>query len=143
MFLLLLAALGVTACTPKAAAPTGQAALPNVTSVAFNEKVSLRPGETVMVEGQVGRLTFVEVVNDSRCPEGVDCIRAGEAVVAVELASGNQQEVAIAADFRTAQRIVTGDIVINILGLTPYPREGSASTPEDYRLQVQTNAPRD
>ena len=41
----------------------------------------LRVGETLRIGGTNASLTFARVERDSRCPKGVRCIRAGEAVV--------------------------------------------------------------
>lgn len=124
----------MVSCTPKAAVGDSMARV-----LKFEEKVSLKPGETAMVDNQTGSVTFVEVMNDSRCPEGVDCIQAGEATVVVELANGQRQKVLVGANYRTAKRIVSGGIVVNVLGLTPYPKDGKPFGPEEYRLQISTS----
>jgi hypothetical protein len=41
----------------------------------------LRVGEALRIGGTNASLTFARVERDSRCPKGVRCIRAGEAVV--------------------------------------------------------------
>ena len=45
----------------------------------------LRVGDTVQLDGSGAALTFKAVQRDSRCPKDVRCIRAGEAVVVLEL----------------------------------------------------------
>jgi len=45
----------------------------------------LRVGQTMMLEGTSTTLTFAEVRGDSRCPKDARCVRAGEAVVALQL----------------------------------------------------------
>lgn len=45
---------------------------------------SLAPGEQAALPSG-GRLRFVEVRDDSRCPPGVQCVHAGEATVVFEL----------------------------------------------------------
>ena len=109
--------------------------------VGDNEKLS--PGETVMVEGYNGSLTFVEVINDSRCPEGANCIQAGEAQLSIRIAGGMAKEVVIPADYRTAERIVSEDVVYNVVRLSPYPKDGRAIQPEDYELEVNVSLLRD
>ena len=48
-------------------------------------KKTLKYQETLALTG--GSLTFAEV-QDSRCPEGVQCVRAGEVVVTLQARSG-------------------------------------------------------
>jgi hypothetical protein len=43
----------------------------------------LKVGETVVVEDQLLTVTFNGVTSDSRCPLGVLCIQAGDAVLSV------------------------------------------------------------
>ncbi|GHA69437.1 hypothetical protein [Cognatilysobacter bugurensis] len=49
-------------------------------------EIRLAPGEHAPLPGG-GRLRFVAVVSDSRCPPKVQCIHAGEAVLRFELDS--------------------------------------------------------
>ncbi|OAV43973.1 hypothetical protein [Lewinella sp. 4G2] len=137
LFLLAATTLLAFSCTPKASVAGGMA---NAKTTEMGKETTLKPGETIMVEGYTGSLTFVEVQTDSRCPEGVDCIQAGEAEVVVELPGGIKQVAKVAADYKTAKRIISGDIVVNILGLTPYPKEGKRIDAGDYKLLVSTNA---
>lgn len=74
--LLLLSALAM-GCTTGAVEPGYS---PGSTAV-------LQPGEALALPGGA-RLRYVERVSDSRCPPGVQCIRAGEAQVRFELDTG-------------------------------------------------------
>lgn len=53
-------------------------------------KIDLKIGETKAVDDAGYSLRFLEVVEDSRCPEGVDCIWAGRAVVKIVLIKEDQ-----------------------------------------------------
>lgn len=50
-------------------------------SVALAQEFPLRPGETAQLHGANLRLTFVEVLEDSRCPIDVVCVWAGNAKI--------------------------------------------------------------
>jgi hypothetical protein len=52
-------------------------------NVALDRAFDLKVGETVTVEDQLLTLTFNGVTSDSRCPLGVLCIQAGDAVVSI------------------------------------------------------------
>lgn len=47
----------------------------------------LQPGEVLVLPGDA-RLRYAELVADSRCPPGAQCIRAGDARVRFELDAG-------------------------------------------------------
>lgn len=75
--LFLLSALAMTGCATHAGEP----------AYSPGGSITLQPGG--MVELPDGaQLRYVEVVADSRCPPGVQCIRAGEAEVRFELRTG-------------------------------------------------------
>lgn len=65
--------------------------------VAAGESVQLRPGDSVALPDR-SRLRFVEVVNDSRCRPGVQCIRAGEALLAFDLTGADGARSALSFD---------------------------------------------
>lgn len=46
----------------------------------------MKVGESVSVAGAGLSVTFTALVSDSRCPPGVQCIQAGNAVITVALA---------------------------------------------------------
>ena len=131
--------LCLASCTPKASSTlTGVA-----NYVDLGDETEVELNETIGVQSMNGTFTFVEVFSDSRCPEGVNCIQAGEATVTVQLAGGEQKRVTIPADMRRAERVVSGDLVYNITALTPYPKQGKVIDAEDYRLVVNATALRD
>jgi hypothetical protein len=54
-----------------------------VRTVALGEAFSVKVGESVSVAGAGVSVTFSARVSDSRCPVGMQCIQAGNAVVTV------------------------------------------------------------
>jgi hypothetical protein len=54
-----------------------------VRTVALGETFSVKVGESVSVTGAGLSVTFTALVSDSRCPRGVQCIQAGNAVITV------------------------------------------------------------
>ncbi len=61
---LMLAALGAVLVLAGCAPAGGQ------TTVPMGQPVTLAPGENVQISGENLKLTFVNVVTDSRCPTG-------------------------------------------------------------------------
>lgn len=95
----------------------------------------LRAGEVVTVEAGKLVVTFKQVSGDSRCPDGVQCVWAGDATVHLEANPG--QSNATAADLHTntqggpAQAMING-YTVQLLGLSPYPKNGQQIKPGDY-----------
>ena len=87
---------------------------------------------------------FVDVINDSRCPKGVNCVRAGEAKVLVALYMDDKllEEKIIEITPTTylvdspPQLIGFGETTIKGFNLTPYPEWGKEIKKEDYTFQI-------
>lgn len=129
-----LAAAGCgTAQAPEPAAseaPTGA----RVSRPDAGEPFRLTLGETVTRDGHTVR--FVEVVEDSRCPEGVQCVRAGRAQIRVEV----DGEPFVLTVPHAAQRddeasmIEWGEIQVVVTGLEPVPGSPEADEPTEAVL---------
>lgn len=95
---------------------------------------------------QVGEfeIRFVEIVNDSRCPKNVNCVRAGEAKIIVEVFKGDEfvekQLIEITPTtylYDTYPIMFSSDeLVLKAFNLKPYPIDGVTIKNEDYYLQV-------
>jgi hypothetical protein len=102
--------------------------------------VRLSGGSSTTVEGTSLAIAFEAVRNDSRCPVGARCIRAGDATVALRLEGGG-------ADARTVElhtndeprQAGQGSYVVILVALAPEPVLGRNVTLADYEatLRVQ------
>ena len=87
---------------------------------------------------------FVNVLNDSRCPKNVTCVRAGEAKVLVAIYKDAQfiEEKIIEITPTTyltrnlPQLIISGETIIKGFNLTPYPEFGKEIKKANYILQI-------
>ncbi len=103
--------------------------------------VKVPKGETVVLKGI--SIKFMDVVEDSRCPEGVNCIWAGRAIVKVEVtANGKSEEkLLIFGEVRPEEEKNTNlysspNFAINGLSLKPYPTSDDAGKINNYVLLV-------
>ncbi|PHR13683.1 MAG: hypothetical protein COA40_03770 [Aequorivita sp.] len=103
--------------------------------------VKVPKGETIVLKGV--SIKFMEVLEDSRCPEGVDCIWAGRAIVKVKVtANGKSEEkLLIFGEIRPGEEKNTNlyssaNFAINGLSLKPYPTAESAGNINNYALLV-------
>jgi hypothetical protein len=51
----------------------------------LNQEFGIMLGDTVWIQDELLRIDFQRVVEDSRCPEGVTCVWAGNAKVALRV----------------------------------------------------------
>ena len=112
----LAALLAAAAC---ATAPRGTA-VPAQLDAPFQ----LPRGQTAAVGGEPLTVTFTSVASDSRCPANVQCIRAGEAKVHLELhARGQAEEDVILSTEGGQPRYATyGRYDVHLVALEPQPR---------------------
>lgn len=93
----------------------------------------LRLGEAAEVRETPVLIGFREVANDSRCPVGVQCVTAGDAVATIGAIVGNRAwswaELHTGAEPR---RLRDGGFVVELIGLEPQNRAGSAIPLGDY-----------
>ncbi|UQD55661.1 hypothetical protein [Flavobacterium sp. K5-23] len=92
------------------------------------------------------QLVLKEVVNDSRCPEKVTCIWAGEVSIVVSVymdgkliedntitipGNNNQNYTTWVSNYLPAAKKNVKNITV-----FPYPKEGSTINPKDYYLKI-------
>lgn len=78
--------------------------------------------------------TFLEVVEDSRCPRGVQCIQAGRAVVRVAVLRDGQLTTETLTVEGNGVRTDAGTVYLQ--QLEPYP-DAAVEKPEPYRLVLR------
>jgi hypothetical protein len=113
----------------------GCAGQPDVTGVGLDEQFSLRPGQRASIEGEDLAVRFVEVIGDSRCPEGAVCIWAGEVSCLLEITHANvvNEKVLVQPGTSEPPKTDFADYEITY-DVQPYPRVGEQINKDDYRL---------
>lgn len=99
------------------------------TPIAPGVSTPLRVGETRLVSGTSTALGVVEVVEDSRCPTGVQCVWEGRVRMALRL---GETAVTLAADSSFA----ANGLVVRLDSVTPYPASTSRNAVPEYRAFV-------
>ena len=102
------------------------------------ETFELKSGESRQLADENLRVGFEGVTEDSRCPAGVQCVWAGDAVVELTL-----EKPPTAADRRLlhtngrfARETEYAGLIVRLVALEPQPREGATIAPGDYRLKL-------
>lgn len=86
-------------------------------------------------------VTFLEVMEDSRCPKDVDCIWAGQAKIKVRIAEKGLKPVVKEVIFDALGKnnilYTSDDLVIKAVRLSPYPETSTAISNRVYYLELQ------
>jgi len=92
-----------------------------------DDEIAVSVGEKGCSKTASIEVEFIRVVEDSRCPEGVDCIWAGRAVIEVRaVMDGISSETVNLASDGGAKSFEFGGYRIFFEKLEPYPKEGEA-----------------
>jgi hypothetical protein len=102
-------------------------------SVPLDRDFDLQVGARAEVEGSDVVIEFQEVTSDSRCPEGVQCIQAGDATVRLAVRGGGGGTRAVELHTHDEpNEAVHGTYFVRLVSLRPYPRDGQQIRPGDY-----------
>jgi len=101
-------------------------------------KIVLAIGQSAKAPNTDITVSFEEVVEDSRCPTGVRCIWAGEAVVKISIktANGSPSSYTLHTDSQSAREAEHGGYRVQLLAVTPYPSGDTPIRSEDYRVTL-------
>jgi hypothetical protein len=100
----------------------------------LNEPFQLKVGQSATMSDNF-TLTFQSVVDDSRCPKGVECIWAGNASVVIKFSDGTDT-----LNTMNMKGIVHGAYMMHMESLTPYPEYPNVISKGDYVVTlVATN----
>lgn len=112
----------------------------NPKNIELNKEFTLEVGEGAILKEDDLRIKFLEVVEDSRCPLNVQCIRAGDVKVKVD--ARYDEEKNLGQYILTLGRLPEDAIepfsmqgyVLEILKVEPMPVEGQEIMGKDYKV---------
>lgn len=126
-------ATSAAGCVRPASGPAVQASL--------GQEVTLAPRQSVTVEGTNLAVEFLRVTEDSRCPRGTRCVRAGEAKVELLLTMQDRVENAILTTDGEPRSATFGPYTVHLVGLAPVPTTAGAPKAEEYRATLRIEKP--
>jgi hypothetical protein len=102
------------------------------TAIVLGQPFDLRPGDSARLADGLA-IRFDGVRSDSRCPIDVQCVSAGDAIVAiaVSLPAGGRVDRELHTRPDLAETVVN-DYTIRLTSLTPSPRTDRPIRPDDY-----------
>jgi hypothetical protein len=107
--------------------------------VRLGQEFKLRAGGRAAVEGEGLKVRFDSVTSDSRCPEGVTCVWAGNAEVLIEAEAGGGPAVirlnTHGGDNYPKERRHR-QYAVGLVGLSPHPARGIETKATDYEVTL-------
>ena len=105
----------------------------------LGETFSLKMGESIKCKNCDNLMVqFMEVKEDSRCPEFTNCVWEGQAVVSFSIQSEENSTLELVSRKGQPQlaKKVMGDYSYSLIKVDPYPQSGSQIKDEDYVLEM-------
>ena len=120
---------GVLLALPLAAACINTFRTGPVPGTDATQQIEIPMGETRLLDEERLAITFARVLEDSRCPSGVQCVTAGNALVGLILQERGEATRMVELNTNTEPRTVSHEgYVISVTDLRPLPVAGD-STP--------------
>jgi hypothetical protein len=107
-------------------------------TVGLGDSFSLTVGQSASIAGADLAIKFIDVIADSRCPSGVECIWQGEVACLVEIThSGTGQEKVLTYPGLTQEpsKAQVGSYQFTF-SVEPYPEAGKEIEKSEYRLNL-------
>jgi hypothetical protein len=102
----------------------------------LGQAFDVKPAEVATIEGL--QITFEGVSEDSRCPAGTQCAWAGDAAAAFTLQKPPAAALrrTLHTNGRFERQAEIDGFVVRLEDVKPYPKDGAAIAPGDYRATV-------
>lgn len=102
--------------------------------IRLGQEFELKIDQEALLEGEGLTVRFDSVLEDSRCPEGVDCIWSGNAKI--RLKSGKQKQTPATVELNTDAGAKSSSYLnyeIKLVALKPRPKADKPVQPDEYR----------
>jgi hypothetical protein len=126
-----MAALAACAAPPVAAPRRAGAK-----TVAAGTPFTLAIGDRAEVVSPKVTAEFKAVETDSRCPQDVTCVWAGDAVAVIEVGAGERRETLRLHTSLEPKRAAALGVERELAELSPYPVSAGRIEPADYRVRL-------
>ena len=109
----------------------------NGNKVDLDKEFVIRNGQEVTIKGEKLRIAFRNVAGDSRCPNGVTCVWAGNAAIKIEVSKKNKNfEGATLNTTVGPKELVYKGFKIKLVSLNPHPTAGVSIDPKEYNATM-------
>lgn len=98
----------------------------------LGEKFEIKYGESVTIQREQISIRFNKLVEDSRCPDGVTCVWAGNAEIVIKL---DDREARLNTHLRPKKANLSA-YSLKLVSLNPYPEHNVDIEKEDYTAEL-------
>lgn len=105
--------------------------------IRLGQEFELKINQEAMIEGEGLGVVFESVLEDSRCPEGVDCVWSGNAKIRIR--SSKQRQAPANIELNTDLESKSSSYLnyeIRLLTLKPRPKADKAIQPSEYKAAL-------
>ena len=101
--------------------------------IKLHEKFKVHLNEQSILSSKELRIKFVSVKEDSRCPQGVDCLWAGNGKIEIKVIDKNEDSAILELNTELEPKSVSYKrFHIALISLEPYPKAEQNIKEEDY-----------
>jgi hypothetical protein len=105
----------------------------NTKEAALGQEFELKVGQQVSIKREGLRVSFQAVAEDSRCPQGVTCVWAGNGKVALKLSKIGKRAATMSLNTGLDPKQDTyRGYDVKLVSLNPYPKKDSPIKKWDY-----------
>lgn len=106
--------------------------------VSLDRELTLKYGQTIELKEEKFKIKFVSVLEDSRCPQGEQCIRAGNGSISIEVVDANNQSASFGLKTNDEPReFVYRRYRIGLIDLQPNPKSGIEIKSAEYTAVIK------
>ena len=116
--------LAAVSCSSSPAGPSAD--------VPLGSEFTLKPGASATIQSTDLRITFLNVVSDSRCAVDVVCVQAGDAVVALRVGNAD-----VELRSNSAPQTAVGSYLLRLERVEPDAHSDRRIEPGDYRAVLK------
>ncbi len=111
------------------------------TVITLDQPFTLGYAEHRSVDRDTLTLTFTAVIEDSRCPTGVQCVQAGQASIALQASADGSASQELTLTVPTPDTATYAGYSIQLLSLDPYPVADQPTETEKYEATLVVSKP--
>jgi len=105
--------------------------------LSLGQPFTLKMGQEARFKDERVKIRFISVAEDSRCPQGVNCIWAGNAKVSMVLEKASSKPVIVELNTLSEPRVGNVmDYQITLTDLSPYPQANKTINRKDYTATI-------
>ncbi|MCY7377652.1 MAG: hypothetical protein LH472_16970 [Pyrinomonadaceae bacterium] len=98
-----------------------------------DQPIKVRVGKEKKFSRSKINVKFVALIEDSRCPEGVNCVWAGNAKIKVQISEGSNAGETFEINTNLGPKGATfGGYAVNLISLTPTPKDNVRINKNSY-----------